>query len=315
MQIIRGLHNIRHQHKQCVAAIGNFDGVHRGHQGLFKMLHGQALSLGGVICAILFEPQPAEFFLGESAPARLSSFREKMVLLRSYGIEQVLCLSFGDRLRGLGAYDFVKAVLVDSLAVKFLVLGDDFRYGYKRKGELIHLKTMGREYGFDVCSVSGMQRKGHRVSSSLIRSLLEQGDTLTAQDMLGHPFTVIGRVIAGQQRGRELGFPTANILSVRRRFPLHGVFAVRVLCNNEWYIGVANVGVKPTFKDRKCSLEVFIMGFNGCLYGQLIQVTFVKKIRNEHQFKSRTLLKEAIERDVQFARQALNCAVYPEYNS
>ena len=305
MQLIRGLHNIRPEHQQCVATIGNFDGVHKGHRTILEALKQQAFESGSRVCVITFEPQPREYFQKEEAPARLSSLREKLALLKECDVDQVLCLPFNGRLRSLNADEFVMKVLVEGLNIHYLIVGDDFRYGCDRNGDFSHLEQMGEQHGFDVCDTRTVAFDKSRISSTRIREALETDQMDEAEHLLGHPFTMIGRVIGGQQLGRALGFPTANIRVCRRRLPLQGVYAVRVRANGHRFDAVANLGIRPSVDGLNPVLEVHILDFKGNLYDQTLRVEFVEKIRDEQKFESLDALRAAIGNDIEMARKIL----------
>lgn len=303
MQLIRGLHNIRPEHQRCVATIGNFDGVHVGHRTILEALKQQAFELDARVCVITFEPQPREYFQGDTAPPRLSSLREKLALLAENHVDQVLCLPFNDRLRSLSADDFVFRALVEGLDIRYLIVGDDFRYGCDRKGDFTHLELMGETYGFEVCDTQTVLMQQGRISSTRIRDALADNKFAEAEHMLGRPFTMIGRVVKGQQLGRTLGFPTANIRVCRRRLPLQGVFAVRTLVDGHRFNAVANLGVRPSVSGVKPLLEVHMLDFRGDLYDQTLRVEFVEKIRDEQKFESLEALRAAIANDIESARK------------
>ncbi|WP_422446863.1 MULTISPECIES: bifunctional riboflavin kinase/FAD synthetase [unclassified Endozoicomonas] len=303
MQLIRGLHNIRPEHQRCVATIGNFDGVHVGHRTILEALKQQAFELDARVCVITFEPQPREYFQVDAAPARLSSLREKLALLAENHVDQVLCLPFNDRLRSLSADDFVFRALVEGLDIRYLIVGDDFRYGCDRKGDFTHLERMGERYGFEVCDTQTVLMQQGRISSTRIRDALAENKFAEAEHMLGRPFTMIGRVVKGQQLGRTLGFPTANIRVCRRRLPLRGVFAVRTLVDGHRFNAVANLGVRPSVSGVKPLLEVHMLDFKGDLYDQTLRVEFVEKIRDEQKFESLEALRAAIANDIETARK------------
>ena len=315
MQLIRGLHNIRPEHRHCVATIGNFDGVHRGHRTILEALKQQACESGSLVCVVTFEPQPREFFQKEQAPPRLSSLREKWSLLNKCGVDQILCLPFNDQLRRLTADDFVLKVLVDGLGIRYLIIGDDFRYGCDRNGGFEHLQMMGERHGFEVCDTRTVVLEQDRISSTRVREALACHRMDEAEQLLGRPFTMIGRVIKGQQLGRTLGFPTANIRVCRRRLPLRGVFAVRVRVDGHCFDGnsldgnsfdaVANLGTRPSVNGIDPILEVHMLDFKGNLYNQTLRVEFVKKIRDEQKFESLDALRAAIGKDIEAARKIL----------
>jgi riboflavin kinase/FMN adenylyltransferase len=250
-----------------------------------------------------FEPQPQEFFSGEKAPARLMRLRDKVGALLEFGLDHVLCLHFNPALSKLTATEFVKLVLVDGLGIQHLIVGDDFRFGCDRSGDFNMLSEMGAAYDFTVQDTETLEVEGERVSSTLLRQLLQQADFDRASQLLGRPFSIKGRVVYGQQLGRELGFPTANVQLNRYSAPLSGVYAVLVDIDGRTYQGAANVGVRPTVGDLvKPVLEVHLLDFTGDLYGKRIDVEFVTKIRDEEKFTTLNKLVEGIQRDVKQIR-------------
>ncbi|WP_263078347.1 bifunctional riboflavin kinase/FAD synthetase [Endozoicomonas sp. Mp262] len=302
MQLIRGLHNIRQEHRACVATIGNFDGVHLGHRAILKALKMEAQRRQVKACVITFEPLPHEHFNSGEVPARLITLREKLLLLEQCGIDQVLCLPFGDRLSNISAEDFVQNILADGLGIHYLIVGDDFRFGYGRKGNFSHLCEMGKQCGFEVNDTETVTQGCGRISSTRIRDLLKSGNLKSAGQLLGGPFTMVGRVRPGQQLGRTLGFPTANIRVKHRILPMTGVFAVRVKMKGAAYDGVANLGVRPTVTSSRPLLEVHLLDFRGDLYGMDLTVEFIEKLRSEQKFASLDALRTAIAGDVEQAR-------------
>ena len=303
--LIRGLHNLRAQHRGCVATIGSFDGVHRGHRAIIDQLLAQAQALGLPSVVMVFEPQPYEFFSGEKAPARLMRLRDKVRVLSACGVDRVFCLQFNQRLRQLSADDFIKQVLVQGLGIKSLVVGDDFRFGCDRAGDFQLLQRAGLEYGFSVFDTCTVQDGGERISSTRIRHALEAEQFEEAERLLGHPYTIRGRVVYGQQLGRTIGVPTANGRLRRYRSPLNGVFAVRLQLVGEehWLPGVANVGVRPTVGgETRPILEVHLLDFHGHLYGREVEVRFDKKLRDEQKFPSLDALKIQIYNDIEQAK-------------
>jgi riboflavin kinase/FMN adenylyltransferase len=306
-EFIRGLHNLRPEHRGNVVTIGAFDGVHLGHQAILQQVVEKAASLGLPSLVMIFEPQPHEFFSGEKAPARLMRLGEKVEALFDAGIERVFCLPFNKVLSALSAEAFIQQVLVDGLGVRSLVVGDDFRFGCARKGDYALLQSAGAEHDFSVTDTGTYLVDQQRVSSTRIRQILEAGNFSEVPMLLGKPYTISGRVVRGQQLGRELGAPTANVHLHRYSSPLKGVFVVMTtLANGEVLPGVANVGVRPTVcGDTKPILEVHLFDRNDDLYGQTIVVEFTQKIREEKRFDSLDDLKEQIQKDIQQARQCL----------
>ncbi|RLA24050.1 MAG: bifunctional riboflavin kinase/FAD synthetase [Gammaproteobacteria bacterium] len=304
MRIIRGLHNLADQFDGCVATIGNFDGVHSGHRMVVDKLARKGDSLGLPIVVIIFEPQPMEFFSPDKAPARLTRFREKIRYLSGLSVDAVLVLEFNQRFAALQADDFIKKVLVEGLKIKHLIVGDDFRFGEQRQGNFSLLKKYGRASGFGVGSMDSFLINNERVSSTLIRNALSEGELRKASDYLGRDYSICGRVVQGKKIGRSIDFPTANIKVNRKKSPVQGVFAVRMTGLGERVIdGVANVGIKPTLEgERTILLEVHLFDFDEDIYGCHVEVHFVKKIRDEQKFDSLEALKEQIKKDSEVAR-------------
>lgn len=303
MQLVRGLHNLQLHHRGCVATIGNFDGVHRGHQAILARLRERSLALGLPSCVVIFEPQPREYFTPSEAPARLTRFREKVQLLAAQGVDQVLCLAFNRRLRELSAAEFVRVVLVDGLGVRHLEVGDDFRFGCDRAGDFDFLLTAGGVRGFSVEAANTIQTAGGRVSSSRIREALAMGNLDLAGRLLGRPFTLEGRVVHGQHLARQLGAPTANIQLKRPRVPLSGVYLVSVAVQGRTWPAVANIGMRPSVKsDGLPHLEAHLLDYRGDLYGRCLRVIFHRKLRDEQRFASLEALRQAIDTDIAAAR-------------
>ena len=303
MELIRGLHNLHPGPDGCVATIGNFDGVHLGHQAVVAQCREQATRLGLPVTLITFEPQPREFFASAPAPARLTRLREKLQVLNEYGIERVLCLRFDKRLAELTPDAFIRTILVEGLAVKYLVVGDDFRFGRERAGNYALLKQAGDQFGFEVASMHTYHSGTERVSSTRVRDALQQGDLDTAALLLGRPYAMCGRVAHGDKRGRTIGFPTANIFLHRASSPLAGVFAVEVAGLGQKPVpGVANVGSRPTVDGTRALLEVHLFDFDRDIYGAHVQVNFCRKLRQERRFESFEALRQQILLDAQQAR-------------
>ena len=303
MELIRGLQNIRSKHHGCVATIGNFDGVHLGHQGVLGQLAEKAAELNIPMTLITFEPQPMEYFVPDKVPARLTRFREKMLALQRYSVDRVCCLSFNEKLAKLSAEDFIRQVLVEKLGVKYLVVGDDFRFGSNRSGTFETLRSAGEKYGFQVVSMHTFEVDNERVSSTRIRTLLERGDMLAAEKLLGRAYRMSGRVAHGEKLGRELGFPTANIHLHRQASAIQGIFIVEVFgLDEEPLQGVASVGTRPTVNETKALLEVFLLDFDQDIYGRHLQVSFLKKLRDEEKFDSLDELIKQIQVDVEQAQ-------------
>ncbi|MGC0860346.1 bifunctional riboflavin kinase/FAD synthetase [Pantoea agglomerans] len=304
MKFIRGIHNLNEQHRGCVLTIGNFDGVHRGHQALMSRLCEEGRKRNLPVVVMVFEPQPLELFAGDKAPARLTRLREKLRYMAEAGVDKVLCVRFDRRFAALSAQRFISDLLVEKLDVKYLAVGDDFRFGAGRQGDFLLLQKAGAEYGFEVVSTETFCDGGKRISSTAVRQALAVNDLALAQSLLGHPFTISGRVVHGDALGRTLGFPTANLPLRRSVSPVKGVYAVEVRgLTPEPLPGVANIGTRPTVKGLRQQLEVHLLDINMDLYGRHIDVVLKQKIRNEQRFASLEALKEQIANDVVTARQ------------
>lgn len=304
-EFIRGAHSLQSRHRGSVVTIGSFDGVHLGHKAIIEQVREQAGILGLASVAMTFEPQPHEYFSGDTAPARLMRVRDKAKALFEAGIDRVVCISFNKKLASMSAEAFVKELLVDGLGVKYLVVGDDFRFGCDRSGDYQFLVAAGQRYGFNVIDTQTRLLDGERISSTRIRAALEDQQFELANSLLGRTYTINGKVIYGQQLGRQWGVPTANVQLCRYRSPLSGVFAVSTyLPDGRVVNGVANVGMRPTVGGlKKPILEVHIFDFNEDLYGQDLAVEFKHKLRDEKKFDSLDQLKEQIYRDRDTAKQ------------
>ncbi len=308
MQVIRGLINLRKIAPGCAVTIGNFDGVHPGHRAVIRKLADKATELQLPVVVMLFEPQPMEFFRPDITPTRLTRLREKVVLLQKMPVDYVLILRFDRVLSNMSASEFVRKILIDRLNTKYVVVGDDFRFGRERSGDFALLRSLAAESGFIVESTVSHSIDGERVSSTLIRDALAAGDLEFAKRFLDRPFSIIGRVIPGRQNGRAIGFPTANIAMGRKNPPVRGVFAVTMTryLDQAWP-GVANVGIRPTFgRDPTVYLEVHLFDFAASLYGRCVEVHFHEKIRDEIRFDSVGDLQQQIRRDAVAARDILD---------
>jgi len=307
MDLIRGLHNLRPEHRGCAVTVGAFDGIHLGHQAVLAHLSSCARERQLLSTVIVFEPLPREYFRPLEAPPRITNFRERLALLAGTGIDRVLVLKFNKELRGMSAEEFVERVFVDGLGARYIALGDDFRFGNSREGDYDYVRTLAEKFGYEVQPTDTREVAGARVSSTRIRAALAAGDFEDAQQLLGRPFTMTGRVGHGRKLGRELGAPTANIRIGRIRSPLSGVFTVRVDGGGlQGAPGVANVGTRPTVDDSlTATLEVHLLDRQCDLYGQRLEVRFLHKLREEMKYESLDALKEGIARDIDNAREKL----------
>lgn len=313
-EFVRGLHNLRPRHRGCVATIGTFDGVHLGHRAILRQLTDAARQHQLPAVAIIFEPQPHEYFARERAPARLMRLREKIEALFAAGVDRILCLRFNADLQSLTAREFIDRILVQGLDIRHLVVGDDFRFGCDRAGDFELLTAVGREQGFTVTDTCTLEVAGSRVSSTRIREALEAGEFPLAEQLLGHPYRITGRVGYGKQLGRQLGVPTANVQLRRYRSPLRGVFAITVhRAGGRIHNGVANVGVRPTVNGvPRPILEVHLLDFSENLYGEHIAVEFHRKLREEQKFESVDKLREQLQVDIDNAKQFFEEAFFRE---
>lgn len=330
MQLIRGIHQLHRLASPCVVTIGNFDGLHLGHQAVIRQLKARAAALGLPAVVMIFEAQPREYFcraMLESGkakpgdidvPARLFRLRDKLRGLKALGVDAVAVLSFNQRLASLSAEDFIQRVLVDGLQARHVVIGDDFRFGARRAGDFALLKSMGESLaesgrGFGVEATESFVLDAERVSSTRVRAALAAGEMATAERLLATPYIISGRVARGRRLGRQLGFPTANIPLKRVNSPLRGIFAVQLrrvtggaegpVCG-PWMDAVASVGVNPTVGALpQVQLEVHVFDFDGDLYGAHVDVAMRMKIRDEANFDSLDELIEWIGRDCQIARE------------
>lgn len=298
MEVIVGLHNIKPRHKGCVLTIGSFDGVHRGHQMLLDHLVAKGRELEAPSMLLTFEPTPREYFRGGVVPARLTRFREKITLLQKTELDRMLCLPFNERTASTPAEWVVDELLAERLGVRYLIVGDDFRFGQGAKGDYRMLEQAGERHGFGVIQMGTLTHGEERISSTLVREALWEGDFDLAEKLLGHRYFMMGRVVYGRQLGRQLGVPTANIRLQRYRTPLEGVFAVNVSGLERNYEGIANVGVRPTVDGKEPLLEVHLFDFAGDIYGELLTVEFRKKIRDERAFDGLDALKAQIDKDI-----------------
>lgn len=304
MELIRGLHNIRPRHRGCVATIGAFDGVHRGHQKVLQQLMDKGRELGLPSTVVILEPLPREYFAPLKAPPRLMSFREKCIALRDLGIDRVLRIRFTEAFSKVDAEDFILDAFVAKLGVRYIVVGDDLRFGRDRGGDFNLLRRLGDENGYEVVDTNTLKEDSDRVSSTRIRQALQQSEFELAEQLLGKPYGISGRVVIGQQLGRTLQVPTANLKLHRIRTALSGVYAVEVKGATAGLVyGVANVGTRPTVGDlTEAILEVHLLDFDCDIYGKNIEVIFRKKIRDEKKFSSLDELKANIHSDIAQAR-------------
>jgi riboflavin kinase/FMN adenylyltransferase len=307
MELVRGSHNLSNAGRGCVLTVGNYDGVHLGHQRMIGVLKARAAELRCPATVLVFEPSSKEFIDPQGAPPRLTRWREKVVALSALGVERLVTLRFDDHMRAMTPQCFVDELIVAALGTRHMVVGDDFRYGCNAGGTIESLRAAGQARGFGVEQIAPFVFDGVRVSSTAIRERLAESDFAGAQRLLGRRYRMMGRVVRGAELGRTLGFPTANLRLMRRKSPLWGVFAVRVFgVEAQPLRGVASLGTRPTVNGSDALLEVHVFDFAGDLYGRLIEVEFIAKLRDEVKFGSIDALVGQMKIDAAQARDLLS---------
>lgn len=307
MQVNRGIPT--QAEKPVALVIGNFDGVHLGHQAMLSRLKETSKRLNLASCVMTFEPHPREFFAPDQAPTRLTSLREKLELLAEYGVDQVQICRFNYDFAKIGAKEFVAHILQQGLAAQWVLVGDDFRFGARRAGDLAMLRSLSSSYGFEVEEMSTYNVDGIRVSSTAVRKALSSDDLDLARRLLGRPYSISGKVVNGDKLGRRIGFPTANMQLRHNRPPLSGIFAVEVrgaLDTSPQQVtrGVASLGVRPTVhEDGKPVLEVHLFDFSQEIYGQHLRMDFLHKLRDEEKYSDLDTLIRQIRLDVENAKK------------
>lgn len=294
--------------QSCVATIGKFDGVHLGHQLILDQLKQKAEQFNLPSLVILLEPHPEEFFAGDSSrsPARLTSLKEKLELLESFGIDFVFQLKFDDKLASLTPESYIQDILIDGLGIASFIVGNDWRFGHKRKGDFAMLQAWGEENNFEVVETAAYERNGQRISSTYIREQLANDDFFLVEQLLGRPYSIKGEVVKGIQLGTDLGFPTCNVNPQRKTIPLHGVFACEVRLADVYLPAAVNIGYRPTVTDDgDALLEAHILDFDQDIYGRSIEIIFKQKIREEVKFDGLESLKKQIATDVAQVREVL----------
>jgi riboflavin kinase/FMN adenylyltransferase len=307
VKVIRGIPPVSNW-TPCALTIGNFDGVHRGHQALLKKLVQTAKEKNIQSCVMTFEPHPIEYFAPDKAPSRILSLRDKLEALAAVGIDQVLVIHFNQHFANLSPTEFVEKILVTGLQVQSILIGDDFHYGAKRAGNFSSLCEAGQKYGFTVERMNTLEENNQRISSSATRDALNQGDLKLARQLLGRPYMLSGHVLHGQKLGRTLGFPTLNVSLAnklhRRKPAAQGIFIAQVhgLSDNP-LPAVASLGQRPTVDDSgRYLLEVHIFNFNQSVYGKLVRIELLEKIRDEAKYNDLETLKNAIDQDATAAK-------------
>jgi len=307
MELVRGLQNISNAARGCVLTVGNYDGVHLGHQEMIRAVKRRAGELKAPAAVLVFEPSSKEFIDPEGAPPRLTRWREKFVALEAAGVDRLVTLRFNERMRAMSPESFVDVLLVEGLGARHVVVGDDFRYGSQACGTIESLRAAGRARGFGVEQIAPFVIDGVRVSSTAVRERLERGDYAGAARLLGRRYRMVGHVAHGRELGRTLGFPTANLHLMRRKSPTSGVLAVRVHGIEQGPLdGVGSMGTRPTVNGTEPLLEVHVFDFAGDLYGRLIEVEFIAKLRDEAKFDSLEAMVAQMKLDAAQAHEVLS---------
>ncbi len=302
MRVWRHLEHLGRRFPRPVLTLGNFDGVHRGHQAIVRRTVELARQVGGTALALTFEPHPVAVLMPGRAPARLMDLHTRVACLLELGLDHVIVQRFTPTFAAIEPEPFVRQWLVDNLGLYGLVVGHRVRFGHLRRGDATLLQRLGKELGLAVEIIGKVEVQGRLVSSSAVRSAIHEGKLELAEEMLGRPHMFAARVISGHNRGKQLGFPTANLEIRGLVLPPDGVYAVAACFDGTWRPAVANIGNNPTFADRERSLEVHILDFRGDLYGRRLWVRFVRRLRGEIRFPSVELLVEQIRRDIAEAR-------------
>jgi riboflavin kinase/FMN adenylyltransferase len=309
MEIILGIERLRRSLVNPVVTLGNFDGVHMGHQKIFERVKEEASKIHGEAVVITFEPHPLKILSPKQCPPLLTPFRKKMMLIEKSGIETVLCIEFSLAFSEIAPLEFIKNILVEKVRVRKVVIGYNYHFGKKQGGDAKTLKEAGKLYHFEVEVMGPLEIDQTIVSSSKIRELIKNGRVEDASKLLGRDYPVIGKVVKGSKRGQTLGFPTANLEISDELYPNKGVYAVEVVWNQQVFNGLANVGFNPTFlparpeEEAALSLEVYILNFNQMIYGDEIQINFRRRIRDEVRFGSTSSLIDQIQKDIQWAQE------------
>ena len=306
MKFIDGIENIKKRPPYPVLTIGNFDGVHLGHQGIFRTLVKRAKERSGTSVVFTFEPHPLRIIAPERAPKLLTPFKDKVSLIKSHGIDLLICANFTKEFARINAEDFVKDILAGSIGVKEVFIGSNYLFGKGRKGSPELLMRLGKKYGFRVTVINEIRSNKVALSSSRIRSLIAKGKVEDASELLGRHYSVEGVVIEGAKRGKALlNVPTANIATSNELLTKDGVYAVTVNIDKKSFGGAANIGCNPTFRDKKFSFEVHILGLDRELLGETLRINFIKRIRDEKRFNSIDELAIQMKLDISQIREIL----------
>ena len=305
MEIIKGNENYR-AFKNPVLTLGNFDGIHLGHQKIMKKLRAKALILGGESIVYTFVPHPMEILVPQKSPLMITSPMEKIQILEGLGIDVLICAKFTQEFSGQSSRDFIKNVLCDKIGVKYILVGHNYRFGKGGQGNIDYLIQLGHEFGFGVEIIEPVKELDVVVSSTAVRELIKGGEIKLAKKFLSREFSLQGRVIPGKHRGKALGFPTANLAVGNRVIPKPGIYTVRVFYGDSFYGGVANIGFNPTFNNKELSIEVHIFDFNEDIYDQELKIIFIDRLRDEKKFINPQELVLQIQQDITRAKESLS---------
>ncbi|MFH0812882.1 MAG: bifunctional riboflavin kinase/FAD synthetase [Pseudomonadota bacterium] len=305
MKVIKGYHDLEHLIKNPVVTLGNFDGVHLGHQEILSRVREKAREINGTSLVYTFYPHPLSLFTPGKALLTITTLDEKLKLIEGCGIDLVICEPFNLEFSRITAEEFVKDILHQRIGVKEIFVGEDYAFGSKRQGNIYYLMNMGKVLNFRVKIVNSIAIDNIIVKSSKIRGFIQEGDIAVANRLLGRHFSFSGKVIKGKGRGANLGFPTANIKPYKSLHPGVGVYAAWVNLNDQRFPGAMNIGYNLTFKDRELSLEVHILDFNKDIYGQDLEIHFVARIRKEKAFSSPEELVSQMQKDISDVRNIL----------
>jgi riboflavin kinase / FMN adenylyltransferase len=302
MEVFRNIEDFRRPELKTVVTMGNFDGIHLGHQALVGNAVAEAKQWGTKSIVFTFEPHPLKLLAPERAPQMIVNHQDKMDMLQGLGVDAVIVQSFDHRFASIQAEDFVRRYLLERLNLSKIWLGSDLRFGRARKGSAEDLIRWGTELGFGVGIVEPILVQGHRISSSRIRQLIEQGRVDEVQPMLGRYHFISGKIVSGYRRGRNMGFPTANLAATTELLPGDGIYATSLQLQNRCWLSVSSVGQNPTFGEGLRTIEAFILDFVGDIYGESVKLTFVRRIREERMFAQIEDLVTQMHEDVQAAR-------------
>lgn len=308
MRIIRGVKNLNEKFPNPVVTLGNFDGVHLGHQAIFRKVVERAEAVNGTAVAFTFEPHPLKVLAPERSPKLLNTFHGKMKLIEAAGIDVVICADFDRTFAEQNPEEFARNILHGKIGACEVYVGYDYAFGKGRGGGISLLKRMGESCGFSVGVVDAVQVDGRVVSSSLVRDLVSSGKVVEAARLLGRYYSIEGEVVAGSRRGRTLGFPTANIHTINEIIPPSGVYAVIAVLDKARLHGAASIGVRPTFGNGPVSIEVYLLDFHGDIYGRKMEIYFVERLRQEKKFPDAASLVRQMEKDVALTREILEGA-------